>query len=151
MKILLEIQEKYQATEIHICSRKRTREVLALQKMLEDLLDAKITVQNDQETLSVAAYEIVRIYSENKRVYVRTADAAYEVRDRLYALEEALAGQGFVRISNSEIVNTAQIKKLDMSYAGTIKMYMKNGDTAFVSRRYVSKIKEVLLGKEQRG
>ena len=31
-----------------------------------------------------------------------------------------------------------------MSYTGTIKMYMNNGDETYVSRRYVSRIKEVL-------
>ncbi|MBO6092254.1 MAG: LytTR family transcriptional regulator, partial [Oscillospiraceae bacterium] len=61
-----------------------------------------------------------------------------------YVLEETLHDRGFVRISNSEIVNISQIEKLDMSYAGTIKMFMKNGDETFVSRRYVSKIKSVL-------
>ena len=86
----------------------------------------------------------MRIYSENKKVYVRTKEERFEVRDRLYVLEDMLREKGFVRISNSEIVNISQIEKLDMSYAGTIKMYMKNGDETFVSRRYVSRIKEVL-------
>ena len=60
-------------------------------------------------------------------------------------MEERLDSGMFVRISNSEIVNIEQIEKLDMSHAGTIKMYLKNQDETYVSRRYVSKIKEVLL------
>ena len=52
---------------------------------------------------------------------------------------------GFVRISNSEIVNSGHIDRLDMSLTGTIKMCMENGDETYVSRRYVSKIKDELL------
>lgn len=144
MKILLEIQEKYKEIEVHICSDTKTKDVLRLKNLLEGMLNEKITVHKNQETKSVAAYEIVRIYSENKKVYLRTQKNTYEVRDRLYSLEDSLSEKGFVRISNSEIVNISQIEKLDMSYAGTIKMYMKNGDETFVSRRYVSKIKDVL-------
>ena len=59
-------------------------------------------------------------------------------------LEEQLREQKFVRISNSELVNVQQIEKLDMSYAGTIQMKMRNGDVTYVSRRFVRKIKEVL-------
>ena len=144
MKILLDIQEKYKEIEVHICSDTKTKDVLSLRNLLEGMFNEKITVHKNQETKSVTTYEIVRIYSENKKVYLRPPNNTYEVRDRLYSLEESLSEKGFVRISNSEIVNISQIEKLDMSYAGTIKMYMKNGDETFVSRRYVSKIKDVL-------
>ena len=144
MKILFDIQEKYRDIEIHICCEKRTKEALGLRDLLEGFLSSKITVHKNQETRSVTSYEIVRIYSESKKVYVRTKEDTFEVRDRLYVLEETLGDRGFVRISNSEIVNISQIGKLDMSYTGTIKMFMKNGDETFVSRRYVSRIKAVL-------
>ena len=144
MKLLFDIQEQYREIEIHICSDQRSKEALGLRDLLEGLLFTKLTVYRNQETKSVSSYEIVRIYSENKKVYVRTKEESFEVRDRLYVLEDVLREKGFVRISNSEIVNISQIEKLDMSYAGTIKMYMKNGDETFVSRRYVSRIKEVL-------
>ena len=149
MKILLDIQEKYEDIEVHICSDTKTKDVLSLRDLLEGMFNEKITVHKNQETKSVTTYEIVRIYSENKKVYLRTQKYTYEVRDRLYSLEESLRDQGFVRISNSEIVNISQIEKLDMSYTGTIKMYMKNGDETFVSRRYVSKIKDVLTKEVQ--
>ena len=144
MKILLDIQEKYKEIEVHICNASRTKDVLGLRDLLEGMLNERIMVHRNQETKSVTTYEIVRIYSGNKKVYLRTPENTYEVRERLYSLEESLNGKGFVRISNSEIVNISQIEKLDMGYSGTIKMYMKNGDETFVSRRYVSKIKDEL-------
>ena len=144
MKILFDIQEKYRDIEIHICCEKRTKEALGLRDLLEGFLSSKITVHKNKETRYVTSYEIVRIYTESKKVDVRTKEDTFEVRDRLYVLEESLGDRGFVRISNSEIVNISQIGKLDMSYIGTIKMFMKNGDETFVSRRYVSRIKAVL-------
>ena len=145
MKIKYDIQEKYQEIEIHLCNHERSAELLELRGVLESVLGIKIKVHKNQEYRTLTPAEIVRIFSQNKRVYVRTKDECYEVNDRIYTLEEQLQDRGFVRISNSELVNIRQIEKLDMSYAGTIRMYLKNGDETYVSRRYMKKIKEVLL------
>lgn len=145
MKIKLDIQEKYRDIEIHLCNNEKNSEIMNIHETLVTLFELKIRVQKEQESKVVVPSQIVRIYSENKKVYIRTKDDCYEVKERLYALEEQLKDRDFVRISNSEIVNIVQIEKLDMSHAGTIKMYMKNKDETYVSRRYVSKIKEALL------
>lgn len=145
MKITFDIQEQYKETEIRLCGREKSPELEELRDLLERLLDNKIKVYKGQESGVVVPSQIIRIYSENKKVYLRTIGDCYEVRERIYTLEEQLRDRGFVRISNSEIVNIHQIEKLDMSNIGTIRMFMKNGDETYVSRRYISKIKEVLL------
>lgn len=144
MKLLFVIHEKYKEPEIHICSDKKSREICDIRDLLEKMLCTQITAYREQEAKTLPAFEIVRIYSENKKVFARTAGETYEVRDRLYRLEEIFCDKGFVRISNSEIVNLSQIDRFDMGYTGTIRVYLKNGDETYVSRRYVAKIKEVL-------
>ena len=145
MKIKFDIQDKYKDIEIHLCNKEKNSEILGIHQTLVNLLDMKIRVHKEHESKVVVPSQIIRIYSQNKKVYVRTKDDCYEVKERLYTLEEQLKDRDFVRISNSEIVNIEQIEKLDMSHVGTIKMYMKNQDETYVSRRYVSKIKELLL------
>ncbi len=144
MKLLFVIHEKYKEPEIHICSDKKTEEICDVRDALEKLLCTQISAYKNQEAKTLSSFEIVRLYSENKKVFARTACETYEVRDRLYRLEELFCDKGFVRISNSEIVNISQIDKLDMGYTGTIRVYLKNGDETYVSRRYVTKIKEIL-------
>ena len=145
MKIKFDIRPQYTEPEIHLCNCEKNQELTDTYELLEKLLDTKIKVYKGPESGVVVPSQIVRIYSENKKVYIRTQDDCHEVKDRIYTLEELLKERGFVRISNSEIVNAQQIEKLDMSHAGTIKMYLQNGDETYVSRRYISKIKEVLL------
>ena len=72
----------------------------------------------------------------------RTESGLYQIRLRLYELEERLDDSKFVRISNSEIVNLKKVKSLDLSFVGTICMELSNGEVSYVSRRYVSKIKK---------
>ena len=87
---------------------------------------------------------IIRIYAEEGKVFARTEQGLYQIRLRLYEVEERLDNGKFVRISNSEIVNLKKVKSLDLSFVGTICMELSNGEVSYVSRRYVSKIKKVL-------
>ncbi|MBR3504466.1 MAG: LytTR family transcriptional regulator [Clostridia bacterium] len=81
--------------------------------------------------------EIIRIYGERQRVYCETAAGRFLLRERLYELEARLDPRLFVRISNSEIVNTRRILRLDASLTGTLCLHMANGAKAYASRRYV--------------
>ena len=63
---------------------------------------------------------------------------------RLYEAEEQLDQTRFVRISNSEIINLKMAKRFDLSFSGTICVNLAGGQTAYVSRRYVAKIKRLL-------
>ena len=87
---------------------------------------------------------VLRFYGEDKDVRAQTAEAVYTVRERLYELEQRLAGLRFARVSHSEIVNLKRVTALDLSLTGTIRMTLTGGVTVYVSRRYVKKMKEVL-------
>lgn len=88
--------------------------------------------------------DIIRIYAQEGEVFAITEFDFYQLRLRLYELEERLNDHLFVRISHSEIVNLKKVKNLDLSFVGTICMELSNGDMCYVSRRYVKKIKKVL-------
>lgn len=150
MKIRVDIQKQYESPEVHIMCREETEEVRELQERLEEMFLRKLTVYSESETRNISIADVVRIYAASKKVFVRTARATFEVRERLYTLEEELKESGFVRISNSEIVNTSSIEKLDMGLVGTIKMHMRNGDVTYVSRRYVSTIRRILCKTEEK-
>ena len=89
--------------------------------------------------------EIIRIYTEKRRVLVDSRRGTFSLRCRLYEIEERLGG-GFVRISNSEIVNKRCIRSLDFSLTGTIRLTLGDGIETYVSRRYVSKIRATFGG-----
>ena len=67
---------------------------------------------------------------------------ATDVKQRLYELEEQLAGTRFVRVSHSEIINLDKVTALDLSLSGTIRVTLAGGVTAYASRRYVKKLKQ---------
>lgn len=48
-----------------------------------------------------------------------------------------------MRISNGEIINLKKVRGFDLSFVGTICVTLSNGTVTYVSRRYVSKIKQL--------
>lgn len=144
MKISFWIHEKFKEPEIVICGAERTRELAELKQVIAEAVDEKITVYDGRDAVQIAQGEVVRFFGSRQRVYAQTADATYLVRARLYELEETLNKQ-FVRISNSEIVNAKKIRRMDASVSGTIHMYLQPDIETYVSRRYVSRIRDSLM------
>ena len=88
--------------------------------------------------------QVVRIYCESQKVYAQTQEKSFLVRKRLYELETLLEKRPFVRISQSEIINLKQVRRMDPSFAGTIEIHLAGGICTYVSRRYLPKIKQIL-------
>jgi len=88
--------------------------------------------------------DIVRVYAQGQQVFARLEGETVTVRLRLYELEERWRGTSIVRVSHSELVNFDKVRSLDLSMAGTISLRLSNGESAYVSRRYMRRIKEYL-------
>ena len=122
----------------------RTKDVDELIEAISNIAPSPISGYSDGVITKLGKDSIIRIYSKDKRVYADTIDSSYLIKSTLYQLEETLPKQ-FVRISNSEIVNTDKIIRLDLNLAGTIKVSLQGDIETKVSRRYISKVKEVLM------
>ncbi len=144
MKIEVKVDAACNETTVVICTDKVTDEIQQLVRKLS--LDAPQVIVGfrEEEAVILTQEEIVRAYAEGGKVFAETSGGRFQMRLRLYELEERLDAKRFVRISNSEIVNLGWIRGFDLSFVGTICVRMKNDTLTYVSRRYVAKIKQVL-------
>lgn len=144
MKVELEIDKRYTEPEIHVCNDEADELARQLVRTVEKAVCGSVMAYSDDKAFVVYHADIIRIFAANKNVYIATKEGQYRIKERLYEMEEKLDMTSYVRISNSEIVNIHKLLKLDTSIAGTIKMYLSEGQETYVSRRYVSKIKKAL-------
>ena len=144
MRVKVEIDASCTEPEIIIRTSELTDEINVLVQKLTITNQKVLTGFTEDGAELIQMSDIIRIYAADKKVFIQTLANEYMVRLRLYELEERLDQSHFVRISNSEIVNLNAIKKIDLSFTGTIAMTLSNKKTAYVSRRYVSKIKQIL-------
>lgn len=144
MKIKLDIKSIYEEIEVHVCNNSENQEVKELYRTIKSMVDYRLIAYKEDEKKIISCSEIIRIYTQNKKVYVTTISGEYRLRERLYELEQKIDTTQFIRISNSEIVNIKKMNKIDTSMTGTIHLYLDHDIETYVSRRYVRKIKEAL-------
>lgn len=144
MQIDIKIDSSAVRPRVIIVTDRMTDEVQEIIRKISEQ-DARILVgfREGKATLLEPA-TISRIYSENGKVFALQEATTYQIRARLYELEERLKANRFVRISHSELINLNMVKSFDLRLTGTICVSLKDRTVTYVSRRYVSKIKEVL-------
>jgi len=144
MKIEVKIESTYTEPIIIIMTDRMTEEVNEIVRKLSNGVPQMIAGFQDEFLKVLDQEDIFWIYAKNGKVFASTGSGEYSLRTRLYEMEDRLDRNNFVRISNSEIINLRKVKAFDLSLAGTIQVSLLNGTVTYVSRRYVSKIKQVL-------
>ena len=143
MQIEVKIDESVKETKVIIVTPRMDETVSEVMKRISEERPQVIAGFSEDTVCLLEQVEIYRIYAQDGKVLCKSQMDTWNLRLRLYELEERL-DRRFARISNSEIINLHKVKNFDLSYAGTIRVTMKNGDTTYVSRRYVSRIKKAL-------
>ena len=144
MQIEIKIDEACKAPKVIIVTDKVTDAVNDIFNRLSDEQPQVIAGFKDDTVEVLEPSEICRIYAASGKVLAETDRGEYALRLRLYEAEQRLDGSSFVRISNSDIINLKKVKSFDLSLAGTIRITLSNGTVTYVSRRSVSKIKQLL-------
>lgn len=98
-----------------------------------------IFVKNNYEVEEICYKDIICFFSEKKYNYCQTLNGVYEVKCKLYEIENLR--KDFIRVSKKCIINIEHIKKFDISKSGRIKINLDNNTFQYVSRR---RIKDVI-------
>lgn len=144
MKIEIRTDEAYSEPKIIILTAAVTEEVSRILKKLGEEAPPNLSGIRNEKLELLEPSELIRIYASGGKVFAVSEKGEYSVRLRLYEVEERLDRTRFVRISNSEIINLKKAESFDLSLTGTICVKLSDGTTAYVSRRYVPKIKQIL-------
>lgn len=80
----------------------------------------------------------------DQKVFAYCKEQVYEIRKKLYELEEMLSAKDFIRISKACILNLDKINSLTPNLGGRFEAHLKNGEKIIVSRQYVNILKEAL-------
>ena len=144
MQVEIKIDSSCTEPRLILITDKITDETNALIKKLSDEAPQILCGFREDAVEILEQSDLIGIYSTAGKIFAVTGHGEYLLRLRLYELEDRLDKNIFVRISNSEIINLKKVKNFDLSFAGTICVTLSNGKATYVSRRYVSKIKQIL-------
>ena len=142
MKVELNIDEKFREILVTISTDKINDEVQELVNYIEYKEDYLVGIADNQVSV-IDISDIIRVFVEDRKVFVVTTKGKFIVKKKLYEMNNLLT-KDFVKISQSEIANIKFIKNLDLSIRGTIVIVYKNSDISYVSRRLLKDFKSKL-------
>lgn len=108
-----------------------------------DKKDNVITALNNEKIIILQPQEIFMIRIENEKTVIYCENEHYYSEKRLYWLSERLGGD-FMQISKSVLINLKQIKCVEPSFKGMMKLFLKNGSSDYISRHYLPEFKNYL-------
>ena len=92
----------------------------------------------------ISPQDIYYFEAVDNKIFVYGEQRVYEVKYKLYELEELLEHTEFFRVSKSVIVNLAKMVKVAPSFNGKFEALLSNGEKVLISRQFVPHLKKKL-------
>ncbi|WP_050180352.1 LytTR family DNA-binding domain-containing protein [Domibacillus robiginosus] len=144
MKISLDIDSEYEQTKVTIHCKELDENVQEIVSFLKGRENEFLVGRNGDMQHILKPSAIHYFHTEEESVIAVTAEGSFKLKEKLYELERMLPGSRFVRLSKSVIANLHELSRFEASFNGTLCVYFKSGAKEYVSRHYVSQIKEAL-------
>lgn len=143
LKIQMEIGEKWQEPEVRV---RTADEAVGKQIIgrLENYPADDLIIKVKDQFIRLDKTDVYYLEVFNKIVTLYTANEEYSFRKSLVALKEELPSEQFLQVSKSALVNTREIRKLEVAFSGSLYAYLKNDMKITVSRRFVDQLKQNL-------
>jgi DNA-binding LytR/AlgR family response regulator len=146
MKLEVKQSDHVQEIEILVQYHQETDELNHILAALDTINHTIIGIR-DNKSFPLNPQDIYYFESVDDRVYAYTQSDAFEVKFKLYELENIFANTSFARISISVILNTRMILHFKSSLNGKMEARLKNEEMISISRSYVSQLKKTLGGQ----
>ena len=104
----------------------------------------RITAFYENEIVQLDSKEVYYFESVDNKVYACCEKKVFEIKQKLYELEEIYKQTNFVRISKSMIVNISKVSKIVPMFNGRLEGVLCNGEKVIITRQYVANLKKKL-------
>lgn len=145
MKITIETPLPGQEDEIVIRVAELTEDILdAVKKLKNNETKDSVAVISGDSILMLQTKDIFYFDSVDDKVFAYTKDKNYEIKMKLYEIEEDYSFSSFIRVSKNTILNIKKIEHLSPEFNGRFIAKLVNSEKVMISRGYVPSLKKKL-------
>lgn len=144
MKIIIENLPEGAEEEIVIRCSSMDSGIMELIYALKAGRSRLTAFDGDGGVVKLEPCDIFYFESVDNKVYAYCEKNVYEVKQKLYELEETYDHSDFVRISKAMIVNVSRINKIVPMFNGRLEAVLANDEKVVISRQYVPDLKKKL-------
>lgn len=144
MKIIIEEKTSREDEDLIIVRCASLNE--SVLKLLQQLKagDERITCTKNGTIARIRPDDVYYFESVDNKTFLYTEREIYEIRQKLYEIEDSYAGLDFFRCSKSIIVNLSKIRFLSPVLGSRLEATLLNDEKIIISRQYVAALKVLL-------
>ena len=98
--------------------------------------------RQNREKVSVRIEDILYFETVDGLVFAYTVDCVYEIKGRLYQVEEKVNKRNICRASKTMLVNIEHIISVRTALNGRLYARMENGEEILITRRYAKEVED---------
>lgn len=98
-----------------------------------------------KEKASVRIEDVLYFETVDGRVFAYTVDCVYEIKGRLYQVEEKVKRRNICRASKTMLVNLDHIISVRTALNGRLYARMENGEEILITRRYAKEVEDCFI------
>jgi len=110
-----------------------------------------IAYAEGNEAVSIRIEDILYFEAVDELVFAYLENQLYEVKMRLYQVEDKLKSKNVLRASKSVLLNLDYIVSVRPALNGRLYAKMENGEDILISRKYAKQISERIMEDEYEG
>lgn len=151
MKIRIELDNEIEESEVVIKCSELTEEIRRIQKVVSELISEKkqMIFYKENTEYYICVDDVLFFETEENSIYAHTLNEIYQVKYKLYELEEILP-KNFVRVSKSTILNINHIYSITRNITSSSLVEFKGTyKKVYVSRSYYKVLKLKLSEKRR--
>ncbi|GAB3797464.1 LytTR family DNA-binding domain-containing protein [Virgibacillus kimchii] len=145
MKINIDIDENYEKTQVTIQAKEWTPELEEVVNVINKKKQQRLFGIDEDQTVLLEPNKIDFIHAEKRKIYAVAKKRSFEIKMKLYEVEDLLTPHGFMRFSKSVIGNLHRIERFEVSFNNNLCVYFQSGNKEYITRKYVSAIKDKLM------
>ena len=119
------------------------KEIIAFVKSRQ----GQLTGSMDDMQFEIPVGDIFYIESVDNKTFAYTQNEVYELRQKLYEVEDLLRQKHFLRTSKSTLLNLMKISAIKPALNGRFTAVLFSGEETVISRKYVPELKKALKGE----
>ena len=125
-----------------------TKDFVVIKEYVQHKGDALTGYMQTKEKVSVRIEDILYFETVDGRVFAYTVDGVYEIKGRLYQVEERVSRRTICRASKTMLVNVEHITSVRTALNGRLYARMENGEEILITRRYAREIEDCFMEED---
>lgn len=144
MKVNIDIDDKHIEPSVTIQANEWSEELEEIVGVIKKRKRQRLFGVESDQTVLLNPNEIDFVHAEKRKIFAVIDNRSFEIKMKLYEVEEILTPHDFMRFSKSVIGNLNHIERFELSFNGNLCVYFHSGNKEYITRKYVTPIKDRL-------